>query len=357
MLSANQAHIIASEVSQAAQPRLNSTSVDLKGEYMSTYPCAEMAGFDPEFIDLDHYIRLITERIWEGGRIDDIRRYYSDPCVVETPSSVTSSVEDVISGTRGTLATFPDRRLLAEDIIQSGDAAGGYLSSHRIISTMTHVGDGAFGKPTGRKIHVRTIADCVCKNNRIIHEWLVRDQAAIAHHIGIAPRELAQRWLNERGGWNKPVAAAAPAGYVSHVSEESLAQNYADAMQNFAHQRGQVALAYDDAVHHIGPGGCTLFGHDEVATFWREFFGALEVQSFVVEHLALQHGNGRADRVALRWRAQTLHHGVGRYGAATGKQIEVMGINHAEFFNGRVLREWVLLDDVALWMQVLRLQT
>jgi hypothetical protein len=26
---------------------------------------------------------------------------------------------------------------------------------------------------------------------------------------------------------------------------------------------------------------------------------------------------------------------------------------HAEFFRGRVLREWVLIDDVALWMQVL----
>ena len=212
-----------------------------------------MAGFDPEFRDLDHYIRVITERIWEGRRIDDIHRYYSDPCVVETPSSVTTSIVDVINGTEATLAAFPDRRLLAEDIIQSGDAEGGYLSSHRIISTMTHLGEGAFGKPTGNRIHVRTIADCVCRDNRIIHEWLVRDQAAIAHHIGIAPRELAQRWLNERGDWNKPVAAAAPTGYVSEVSGVSLALGYAEAIRDFAYRRGQVALAYDDAVHHIGP--------------------------------------------------------------------------------------------------------
>jgi hypothetical protein len=26
---------------------------------------------------------------------------------------------------------------------------------------------------------------------------------------------------------------------------------------------------------------------------------------------------------------------------------------HAELVQGRVLREWVLIDDVALWMQVL----
>lgn len=312
-----------------------------------------MAGFEPEFRDLDQYIRLITHRIWEERRIDDIRRYYSDPCVVETPSSVTTDIEDVIAGTRETLTAFPDRRLLAEDIIQSGDARGGYLSSHRIISTMTHLGEGAFGKPTGRRIHVRTIADCVCKDNRIIHEWLVRDQAAIACQIGIEPQELAQRWLDERGGWAKVPARAAPPGYVSHVSRESLAQGYAQAVHDFANQRGRVALAYDDAVHHIGPGARTFFGHDEVASFWQRLFTALEVQSFTVQHLALQRGNGRADRVALRWRAGTLHHGAGPYGDPTGAAVELMGINHAEFREGRVIREWVLVDDIAVWMQVL----
>jgi predicted ester cyclase len=266
---------------------------------------------------------------------------------------VTTSVSDVINGTNATLAAFPDRRLLAEDIIQSGDAAGGYLSSHRIISTMTHLGEGAFGKPTGKRIHVRTIADCVCKDNRIIHEWLVRDQAAIAHQIGIEPRDLAQRWLHERGGWKKPVAAAAPDGYISALSSEVLAQNYAQILQDFSKRRGRAASGYDDAAHHIGPGGRTLFGHVEVAAFWQGLFAALEAQSFAVEHLAFQRGDGRPDRVAIRWRAHALHTGAGVYGEPTGRPIEVMGINHAEFFRGRVLREWVLLDELALWMQVL----
>jgi predicted ester cyclase len=30
-----------------------------------------------------------------------------------------------------------------------------------------------------------------------------------------------------------------------------------------------------------------------------------------------------------------------------------MGITHAEFENGQVVREWHLIDDVAIWMQVL----
>lgn len=316
-----------------------------------------MTGFDAEFRDLAQYIRVITARIWEGGRIDDIRRYYSDPCVVETPSSVTTALDDVVAGTRATLAQFPDRRLLAEDIIQSGSASGGFLSSHRIISTMTHLGDGNFGKATGRRIQVRTIADCVCRDNRIVHEWLVRDQAAIARHIGIQPMELAQAWLAARGGWHKEAAPPPPGGYASHVSDESLARGYSQAIQDYAAGRGRAALAYDDAAHHIGPGERTRYGQDAIDAYWRELFGALEMHSFTVEHLALQRGDGRADRVAMRWRAQAAHRGDGPFGAASGRPVEIMGINHAEFWGGRVLREWVLLDDVALWMQVLAPRT
>ena len=130
-----------------------------EGADNAVHTSGPMKGFDAEFKDLDQYIRVITDRIWEGRRLGDIRTYYSDPCVVETAMSVSTSVEDVVKGTEATLAMFPDRRLLAEDVIVSGDTAGGYLSSHRIISPMTHAGDGSFGPATGRTIHARTIAD------------------------------------------------------------------------------------------------------------------------------------------------------------------------------------------------------
>ncbi len=327
-----------------------------------------MKGFDAEFTDLDHYIRVITERIWEGRRIDDIGLYYSDPCVVETAMSVSTSLADVITGTRATLAMFPDRRLLAEDVIQSGDAEGGFLSSHRIISPMTHLGDGNFGPATGRKIHARTIADCVCKNNRIVHEWLVRDHAAIALQIGTTPQALAQQWLNQRGGWSKPVAGPAPAGYVSHISADPLAVRYAKTLAHIAggakhgegHGEESVASLYDDAAQQIGPGELTCYGHAEIADFWYSVFGALQVEKFDIEHLAIQRDmqqTGRNDRIALRFRAKTVHSPspdcIVRYGNSSKRRVEVLGIVHAEFVGERVIREWVLIDDVAIWMQIL----
>ncbi len=321
---------------------------------------ASLRGFATEFRDLDHYIRVITDRIWEGRRIDDIRTYYSDPCIVDTPAAVSTSVQEVIDGTRATLAMFPDRRLLAEDILQSGDDQGGFLSSHRIISTMTHRGAGVFGPASGRRVHARTIADCVCKNNQVVHEWLVRDQGAIAQQIGLEPRALAQTWLNQRGGWHKPVAGAPPQGYQSHVSRQAPAQAYAQAIEAVARgQKPQTGL-YDEAVHHIGPCETTRYGHVEVAGYWQDLFSALEVDQFAVEHLAFNQGGGRPDRVALRWRASARHtnraaaHGL--YGPATGRVVEVMGINHVELVAGKVLREWVLIDDIAMWMQVLSVQ-
>ena len=325
-----------------------------------------MKNFDAEFQDLDQYIRTITERIWEGRQIEDIRQYYSDPCIVETPSSVSTSVQAVIDGTQATLAMFPDRRLLAEAVIQSGDEDGGFLSSHRIISPMTHLGDGMFGKATGKKIHVRTIADCVCKDNRITHEWLVRDQGAIALQIGSTPQALAQSWLNQRGGWDKPHAGAVPGYYQSHVSTESMALGYAQAIENFASATPKVELVYDDAVQHMGPCGTTRYGHAEVGAYWRNLFKGLRPQNLTIEHLALQTQDGCADRVAMRWRARCdafsdafsacNQHEICATNSEfnSKKTVELMGINHAEFFRGRILREWVLIDEVALWMQILQ---
>ena len=62
-------------------------------------------------------------------------------------------------------------------------------------------------------------------------------------------------------------------------------------------------------------------------------------------------------RVAMRWRLVGRHAGAGRYGPASGKPVEILGITHAEIDTrhgvGRILREWVMVDEVALWMQLL----
>ena len=320
-----------------------------------------MKGFDAEFSSLDHYIRVITDRIWEGRRIDDIRRYYSEGCAVETPSSVSIGVAPVIDGTRATLLAFPDRRLLAEDIVISGDEDGGFLSSHRIASPMTHAGPGIFGAATGKAVFARTIADCVCINNRIVHEWLVRDQAAIARQTGRHERDLAQTWLDERGGFHKAAMPAPPEHYSSFIDTHPLAVAYAEVMQRLwtTRETSAVNVWHDPACIVAIPGGEMCVGQAALQTFWAGLLASLQQAELSIEHLVANEKVervervGRATTVAMRWRVRAQHKGAGRYGAPSGKPVELLAISHADFEHGRIVREWLLIDDVAVWMQIL----
>ena len=86
-----------------------------------------MRGFDAEFRDIDQYVRVITDRIWTERRIEDIHRYYGADCAVETPTGTAMGAAAVVESTRATLVAFPDRRLLTEDVIVSGNADTGFL--------------------------------------------------------------------------------------------------------------------------------------------------------------------------------------------------------------------------------------
>ena len=312
-------------------------------------------GFDAEFSNLDHYIRVITDRIWEGRRVDDINRYYSSDCAVETPSSVSVGAKAVIDGTIATLNAFPDRRLLAEDIVISGSSEGGYLSSHRIFSPMTHAGAGVFGTPSHRIIYARTIADCVCINNKIVHEWLVRDQAAIARQIGSNEKELAQKWLDASGGYFKAAMPAAPSYYVSHIEQKGLAAKYADFLEQIFRSSIKINADHFYAQQIISalPGGESAVGQNQIMHFWQSLAGSLELSSFHVEHSVAHDREGRPTVVAVRWRGKGIHKFAGRYGQPTGRPLEILGITHVEFQDDRVVREWHLIDDVAIWMQIL----
>ena len=322
---------------------------------MNTPTSTPMPGFDAEFKDLDSYIRTITARIWEGRQIDRIADYYSADCAVITPGGVSTGVAAIVRSTLETLQQFPDRRLLCEDIVSAGDAAGGFLSSHRIASTMTHLGDGAFGPASLRRLQVRTVADCVCIDNRIVHEWLVRDQGAIALQLGSTPQALAQQWLATREAPKLPLPQpAAPGGWRNPMHDSPgarlLAKTYG------ALWAGDLAVLQrnlDEAIDLHLPNGHLALGLAQAEAFWFGFTAAFSGARLHIDSLAERIEPGRTPRVAMRWRIVGRHNGAGRYGPATQKAVEILGISHAEVYQGRILREWVLIDEVALWMQLL----
>ena len=94
-----------------------------------------MKGFDERFSDFPDFILGITQEIWEQRGLAKLHHYYSNDIPVRSPGSIVFGNAGVISATMATLAEFPDRRLLGEDVIWSGTPEQGMLSSHRILSS------------------------------------------------------------------------------------------------------------------------------------------------------------------------------------------------------------------------------
>ncbi|MEM7569769.1 MAG: ester cyclase, partial [Pseudomonadota bacterium] len=143
----------------------------------------DLPGFDPEFVDFPDYIIRITDRIWHQRQVELCERYYTDDCEIHTLAGDVIGAKTVTANTRAMMAAFPDRRLEPDNVIWSDDGANGFYSSHLITSLMTNLGASEFGPATRRKVRVLTIADCLCRNNKIYKEWLVRDTAGLVAQL------------------------------------------------------------------------------------------------------------------------------------------------------------------------------
>ena len=150
-----------------------------------------MPGFGEEYSDIVDYILRCTHRIWEQKDLGLIATHYGPDIRVHTMTGPVDGVDAVIAGTARTLSAFPDRTLTGEAVIWSAQPEGAYFSSHRITSAATNLGPSELGPPTGKRISFTTIADCLCRENRIVEEWLVRDYSAMAFALGYRPRALA----------------------------------------------------------------------------------------------------------------------------------------------------------------------
>ena len=81
---------------------------------------------------------------------------------------------------------FPDSRHYADDIIWAGNEDEGFATSHRAINVGHHLGPWRWGEPTGNKINLWVIANCVSEENEIFEEWVL-------YNDGRAPAPVRRR--------------------------------------------------------------------------------------------------------------------------------------------------------------------
>ena len=317
-----------------------------------------MKGFSNRWTDFPDYILGITRDIWEGRGIAGLHHWYTADMPLRTPMGVGQGNAGVIASTMATLHEFPDRELLGEDVIWSGDPEAGFLSSHRIITTGTHQSDGWFGPATGRRFQVRVIADCAARNDAIYDEWLVRDNGGIVRQLGSDPRAFARTLIAREGGPERATRpftpeADIPGGYCARGNDNPWGARLADSLTrimqgDFAH----VLQAWDRAALGHFPGARDLTGARAIADAWLGLRAAFPSARFEVHHVIGMDGGMMPPRAAVRWSLDGLHDGWGAFGAPSGARVHVMGITHAEFGPWGLRRECSLWDEIAVWKQI-----
>jgi predicted ester cyclase len=324
-------------------------------------PRQDIPGFDPDYADIVDYILRCTHRIWEEKDVGLIATHYAPDIIVHMMTGPSHGMDGVIAGTARTLSAFPDRTLTGEAVIWSDEGNGAYLSSHQITSTATNLGPSELGPASGKRITFTTIADCLCKANLIVEEWLVRDYSHMALQLGYHPRAVAkaqaeadkaqgpQAWRPEAMKSIRALAATPfPQGPLPNPERDPVAFAHAFMDHILNHRRlGLVREAYSPSAHWNGPGGRRLFGWGEITGWFTALIGSFGDARVRVQHVAAVDG-----MIAVRWELAGTHDGGALYGAAGGEPIYILAVTHWRIAHGVIVDEVTVFDEVALMRQM-----
>ena len=314
--------------------------------------------------DIVDFILGITFEIWEERGVELISQYYADDCVVWGLDGITHGAAEVIDGTRATLDAFPDRLLLGEQVIWSGNRKEGYYSSHRLLSTATNAGPTRFGPATGQRIRMRNIADCFVEEGVITKEWLVRDHMTLARQLGAEPlraaREMAEQRTAEHQAWmeseavrvaaaSRPTSSAAALSPVSDPEAfawAALTSCWGQDVESFASTYAPYCVLHRSPLDYYS-------GRSALRDYYQSLNRAFGGAKLSVDHVAALPYAGDGVDIAVRWTAAG-HHDAELLGAKpTGKPLFILGVTHWRCVAGRVAAEMTVFDDLALLSQTL----
>ncbi len=312
--------------------------------------------------DLVDFILGITFEIWEQGQVEKIYDYYAEDVSVYSLEGMTTSAADMVRNTYDTLKSFPDRLLLADDVIGCGTAKSGF-SSHRISSPMSNHGDTRFGPATGKRIQITNIADCEVNNGLITREWLIRDNLALVKQLGFDPLDsasvVAEQFDDGQIEWLASEFSRTSGNNTSFSANES--QEHQDRL--FAEQTLKACWLTGDrkTLERSYAPYCVLHrspiqihsGRDQVFQHYAEWRSAFPGANLCIDHICASPFDHSNRRISVRWSIAAMHEGRFAGIRATGKPVYVLGVTHWQVVDGRIAAEWTVFDELALLAQTL----
>lgn len=327
-----------------------------------------MQDFDEDYVDIVDYIVRSTHKIWEEKGIGLIYTHYQHNVVIHTSDGLTYGRDKVIADSIRTMAAFPNIRLFADDVIWSGNDRDGFHSSHRIVWIGHNTGYSLYGPPTGRKVVRQGIAHCFVKENRVVEEWIARDELALIRQLGFDEHALARKMAAKEAASGVHSPLTLNLGEIERVWGQTVPEtlppstkdgfDIEDFVRRSAHEIWNWRLLNKIDQYYVPNYVCRtstnrgLYGLGEFKAYILSLLAAFPDAKLGIDHICALGNEQDGYRTALRWTLQGTHEGPGVYGEPTGKRIRILGITHQVVQNGRFVKEWTAFDEFALLKQL-----
>lgn len=325
-----------------------------------------MRGFEDGYVDIVDWIIRITDRIWEDQDVGYIYDTYRTGCRVYTDSGPRYHVEAVVEHTIQSINAFPDSRHIADDVIWAGNEDQGFATSHRAINVGHHLGPWCCGAPTGRKIQIWVIANCVSEENQIFEEWVLYNQVSRLRQCGIDVLAAARRWGND--GLSPPISEREVSeverligGRIPvRMAEPSATTDDIDGLiralfHNLYNRRDLSAIdrLYAPNVRWHGGSDREGYGRADVRAMARNLLATFPDLGVNVDEVYWMGNAADGYAISVRWTGIGTHRGYGLYGAPTGRRTHIWGLSQLYMSQGRIVEEWALFNEFDVLAQLL----
>ena len=324
-----------------------------------------LRGFDADYVDIVDYIIRCTHKIWDERAIGLIYTHYNHNAIVHTDYGTTNGVEPVVKSTLQAQAASPDGHAFADDVIWGGNDVDGFYTSHRWSSIGHETGYSTSQPPTGRLALRHGVADCFIKENRIIEEWLFRDEIGAVRQLGLDPKQVvaelvrngAKEWMNleprgdiERLRGQQPPLIMPPKKSEGFDVEDFVRRSYHEIWNWRLLNKVDTYYAKNHLCHMTGQR--ELYGRAAMGYFITCLLAMFPDGAMEIDHLCWLGNDKDGYRVAVRWTFRGTHEGNGVYGKPTGKCAQFAGVSHHHIKNGQYVQEWTLFGEIALMVQL-----
>ena len=328
-------------------------------------PIQSLAGFEETYQNIIDYIVRITYRIWEDRDVEYILDTYSNSSQVYDDYGLQLGNQKIVDDTHHTTGAFSNIKLLADEVIWAGNDEVGFHTSHRTIIRGTNDGPSKYGPATNKDIDILVIANCVALENRIFLEHVCYNTSSMILQLGLDLDEMATKlaasappgWPRDQKTWNGLRQATSPKKPISEISSFAgfdVDRFLRSTFTNIWNQRAYDALngSFVKNLQFEGPTNRKFSGLKDYQDFLQSLttcFPDLELQ---VDEVYWMGNEVDGFLSSSRWSATGTHSGFGVYGPPTGSLVQIWGITQNQIEGGRIVKEWMLFNELDLMMQI-----